>query len=312
MAGFAVRERRGATPGEEPPLDLSLSVNEVSPFVAPRAHGVAAGTARLARGCGGARADRPVGGADRRWPGEVPVVMHARGRQQARRVAAFPADDACGRSWNGFSARRPSARPRTDRRLRRTSSACTNSSRSISTERCVGADLVDLGARARRGRAHAAGGRARMFGHRPHVSRRDSVRARAALRRAADLLSGRGDRRPVTDDFCVTRRSQSGRAGSDRCRRQRDGMHLQLYRNDEYYCESRNRFSDLYAAWRRRRAVSCRRCAKPSPIATRQSVVIVPMRKTPRVRKAACGALDGRAYVTRSLPEFVEILDPAR
>jgi len=24
---------------------------------------------------------------------------------------------------------------------------------------------------------------------------------------------------------------------------ERDGMHLQLYRNDEYYCEARNRFS---------------------------------------------------------------------
>jgi hypothetical protein len=29
---------------------------------------------------------------------------------------------------------------------------------------------------------------------------------------------------------------------------QADGMHLQLYRNDEYYCEARNRFSDLYAS----------------------------------------------------------------
>ena len=25
-------------------------------------------------------------------------------------------------------------------------------------------------------------------------------------------------------------------------------MHLQLYRNDEYYCEERNRFSELYAS----------------------------------------------------------------
>src|SRR6202042_2977813 len=29
---------------------------------------------------------------------------------------------------------------------------------------------------------------------------------------------------------------------------ERDRMHLQLYRNDEYYCESRNRFSDMYAS----------------------------------------------------------------
>ncbi len=28
---------------------------------------------------------------------------------------------------------------------------------------------------------------------------------------------------------------------------ERDHMHLQLYRNDEYYCEARNRFSELYA-----------------------------------------------------------------
>ena len=29
---------------------------------------------------------------------------------------------------------------------------------------------------------------------------------------------------------------------------ERDAMHLQLYRNDEYYCEARNRFSELYAS----------------------------------------------------------------
>ena len=91
-----------------------------------------------------------------------------------------------------------------------------------------------------------------------------------------------------------------------------DGVHLQLYRNDEYYCESRNRFSDMYA-----------RLAKTEPVVVpslreafaysdaTKAVVIADADDAARYEKRIAERLAGRAYVTRSLPEFVEILDPA-
>jgi DNA polymerase III subunit alpha len=85
-----LRERPGATPGDEPRVELSVVANEVSDFVPPAA--------------------KVLGGAVRGWhvevthreqidrlarlidelPGEVPVVMHVRGRSQrvARAIAA--------------------------------------------------------------------------------------------------------------------------------------------------------------------------------------------------------------------------------
>ena len=40
---------------------------------------------------------------------------------------------------------------------------------------------------------------------------------------------------------------------------ERERAHLQLYRNDEYYCESRNRFSELYASLAHTSPSSCLR-----------------------------------------------------
>ncbi len=87
-----LRERPGATLGEDPPVELSVVVNEVHPFQVP------AGTS----------ADRPPRGwhvdvtkreqIDRlaavldEWPGEIPIVLHATGRSQraAKNVSADP------------------------------------------------------------------------------------------------------------------------------------------------------------------------------------------------------------------------------
>jgi Cof subfamily protein (haloacid dehalogenase superfamily) len=89
-----------------------------------------------------------------------------------------------------------------------------------------------------------------------------------------------------------------------------DRVHLQLYRNDEYYCEARNRFSELYAS-----------------LALTEPIVVPSLRETFAYSGATKGvvvadALDAeqyagklsrllgkRANVTRSLPEFVEILN---
>lgn len=91
-----------------------------------------------------------------------------------------------------------------------------------------------------------------------------------------------------------------------------DGVHLQLYRNDEYYTESRNRFSYMYA-----------RLAKTEPVVVpslreafaysdaTKAVVIADAADAQRYEARIAALLGERAYVTRSLPEFVEILDPA-
>jgi Cof subfamily protein (haloacid dehalogenase superfamily) len=89
-------------------------------------------------------------------------------------------------------------------------------------------------------------------------------------------------------------------------------VHLQLYRNDEYYCEERNRFSDLYARLSNVQPVivpSLRETFFASP-ATKAVVVDDPPKAAALVEDFG-NALNGRAYVTRSYPEFVEMLDPS-
>jgi hypothetical protein len=92
----------------------------------------------------------------------------------------------------------------------------------------------------------------------------------------------------------------------------RDRMHLQLYRNDEYYCESRNRFSDLYASLAQTQPVvvpSLREAFAYSPAT--KAVVVADASDAARYEERLRAELGSRAYVTRSLPEFVEVLDPA-
>jgi Cof subfamily protein (haloacid dehalogenase superfamily) len=93
---------------------------------------------------------------------------------------------------------------------------------------------------------------------------------------------------------------------------ERDRMHLQLYRNDEYYCEARNRFSELYAALSRAQPIivpSLREAFAFSP--STKAVIVGDAPVAAEYAQRVGGMLDGRANVTRSLPEFVEILDPA-
>jgi Cof subfamily protein (haloacid dehalogenase superfamily) len=93
---------------------------------------------------------------------------------------------------------------------------------------------------------------------------------------------------------------------------ERDRMHLQLYRNDEYYCEARNRFSDLYASLSSTQPVvvpSLREAFAYSP-ATKAVVIADPPVAAAYADKLRA-TLEGRATVTRSLPEFVEVLDPS-
>jgi hydroxymethylpyrimidine pyrophosphatase-like HAD family hydrolase len=87
-------------------------------------------------------------------------------------------------------------------------------------------------------------------------------------------------------------------------------MHLQLYRNDEYYCEARNRFSDLYASLAMSEPVvvpSLREAFAFSPAT--KAVVVADAPVAAEYEQKLHAALGARAYVTRSLPEFVEVLE---
>jgi Cof subfamily protein (haloacid dehalogenase superfamily) len=89
------------------------------------------------------------------------------------------------------------------------------------------------------------------------------------------------------------------------------GAHIQLYRNDLYYVEQENRFSQLYASLAGIEPVvvpSLREAFAFSP-ATKAVAIDDP----PRAAELAAlfaQRLGSHAYVTRSYPEFVEILDP--
>lgn len=91
-----------------------------------------------------------------------------------------------------------------------------------------------------------------------------------------------------------------------------DRMHLQLYRNDEYYCEERNRFSELYASLSSTQPVivpSLREAFAYSPAT--KAVVIADEPVAAAYASKLSGLFAGRANVTRSLPEFVEVFDLA-
>jgi Cof subfamily protein (haloacid dehalogenase superfamily) len=90
-----------------------------------------------------------------------------------------------------------------------------------------------------------------------------------------------------------------------------EGLHLQLYRNDEYFCEERNRFSELYASLAGTQPVvlpSLREAFAFSE--STKAVIVADPPDAQRVAAALGTVLGSRAYVTRSLPEFVEILNP--
>jgi Cof subfamily protein (haloacid dehalogenase superfamily) len=90
----------------------------------------------------------------------------------------------------------------------------------------------------------------------------------------------------------------------------RDGMHVQLYRNDNYYCEQRNRFSDLYAQLSRVEPVIVPSLEEAFATSdATKAVIVADAADAKRYAERMAAHLDGRAYVTRSYPEFVEILN---
>ena len=94
-------------------------------------------------------------------------------------------------------------------------------------------------------------------------------------------------------------------------RAKRDGYHVQLYYDDQFYVEDDNRFAELYArlagvrpvvvpslekAFAARDSTKCNVVTDPGPAAAYAETI-----------RKLCGK---EAYVTRSNPEFIEVMDP--
>ncbi len=89
------------------------------------------------------------------------------------------------------------------------------------------------------------------------------------------------------------------------------GLHVQLYKNDRYYCEERNRYSDYYARLSDSEPIVVPSLAEEFRFsdATKACIIAEPEvvdREIIGVRQA----LGDRAYVTRSIPWFIEVMDP--
>ena len=90
------------------------------------------------------------------------------------------------------------------------------------------------------------------------------------------------------------------------------GLHIQLYANDRYYCEERNRYADLYAKISGVEPIVVPSLARQFERwdATKACMIAEPEvvnEHLPRVR-SMCG---DRAYVTRSIPWFIEVMNPS-
>ena len=91
---------------------------------------------------------------------------------------------------------------------------------------------------------------------------------------------------------------------------QADGMHLQLYRNDRYYCQERNRFSDLYARLSRVQPIVVASLSETFAYSdATKAVIIADPPDAQRYATTLTQRLGDRAYVTRSYPEFVEVMN---
>lgn len=92
----------------------------------------------------------------------------------------------------------------------------------------------------------------------------------------------------------------------------RDGRHLQLYANDQYYVEEENEFSELYAQLSQARPVKIESFESEFRFreATKAVIIDHPDRVTAYIPHVA-REFAGRAYVTRSYPQFIEVLNPA-
>ncbi|MDQ2679701.1 MAG: Cof-type HAD-IIB family hydrolase [Candidatus Eremiobacteraeota bacterium] len=91
-----------------------------------------------------------------------------------------------------------------------------------------------------------------------------------------------------------------------------DGKHVQIYANDNYYCEHANRFSALYAHVSAVNPIIVPSLHEQFRFSDATKVVIIdePAVIEAYVRKVQA-QFDGRAYVTRSYSQFIEVMNSA-
>lgn len=87
-------------------------------------------------------------------------------------------------------------------------------------------------------------------------------------------------------------------------------LHIQLYANDRYYCEQRNRHSDLYAKISGVEPIVVPSLRTQFEFWDATKAVIIDDEEVILEHLPLVKALLGdRAYVTRSLPQFLEVMD---
>ena len=90
-----------------------------------------------------------------------------------------------------------------------------------------------------------------------------------------------------------------------------EDLHLQLYAEDRYYCERYDRFAELYASLAGIAPVIAPLRATFASRSATKAVIVSDPEVAAEVERRARRRFGDRLYITRSYPEFVELLDPA-
>ncbi|MGZ3498039.1 MAG: Cof-type HAD-IIB family hydrolase [Vulcanimicrobiaceae bacterium] len=91
-----------------------------------------------------------------------------------------------------------------------------------------------------------------------------------------------------------------------------EALHLQLYKNDRFYCEQLNQYAKLYAKISGVEPVLVGSLEREFETSDATKAVIVAEADAAERHLPEVQALLGdRAYVTRSIPQFVEVMNPA-
>ena len=89
-----------------------------------------------------------------------------------------------------------------------------------------------------------------------------------------------------------------------------DGMHLQLYANDHFYVQDENEFSELYARLSGVRPIRVDSLLEEFRFNDATKIVVIDHAERAQEYAEKLRSLFGkRAYITRSFPEFIEILN---
>ncbi len=91
-----------------------------------------------------------------------------------------------------------------------------------------------------------------------------------------------------------------------------DGMHLQLYANDQFYVQDENEFSELYASLSGVRPIRVQSLLEEFRFNDATKMVVIDRPERAQAYAETLRSVFGNlVYITRSFPEFIEILNPS-